>query len=220
MAAVDGVSARVEWQAAEDGDPDGAPEDEPVADAAPAAASPGPEPRSTTRIKSLVMPFLAGQRRRMALLTILAILGGFAEAGALVVIARVAVELAAKNSKDTIDVAGTQISLSTLILVALGLVVIRTLLAVWQARLNALATTTTLSNIRKRIVKLFLGASWALQSSEREGRIQELLTTYAGMASNAIVNLVVGVVSACSIVTLVVTAFVVNPIASIAVAAA
>src|SRR4029079_8936269 len=64
------------------------------------------------------------------------------------------------------------------------------------------------------------GATWALQSSEREGRIQELLTTYAGMASNAVVNLVGGVVAGCSLVTLVVTAFLVNPLASLAVAAA
>jgi ABC-type multidrug transport system fused ATPase/permease subunit len=175
---------------------------------------------STTRVRSVIEPFLAGQRRRMILLTVLAIVGGFAEAGALVVIARVAVELASKTSSDHIVVAGTSVSLGALIMVAVALVIVRTALAIWQARLNALATTTTLSDVRKRVVRLFLGASWALQSSEREGRIQELLTTYAGWASNAIVNLVVGVVSACSIAALVVTAFAVNPIASFAVAAA
>ncbi|HZP30900.1 MAG TPA: ABC transporter ATP-binding protein [Acidimicrobiia bacterium] len=187
----------------------------------PTGAAPAPEAhRTTIRIRSVIAPFLVGQRRRLALLTASAIVGGFAEAGALVVIARVAVELASKKASDHIDVAGTSISLGALIAVAVGLVLVRTALAVWQARLNALTTTTTLSVIRKNVVALFLGASWALQSSEREGRIQELLTTYASMASSAIVGLVLGVVAACSIVALVATALAVNPLASLAVAAA
>jgi ABC-type multidrug transport system fused ATPase/permease subunit len=221
MAAVDGVSARVDWQAPiDEEDPSAAPDEAAPEPAATAAEEPPAPGRSTARIRTVVAPFLAGQRRRMALLTASAIAGGFAEAGALVVIARVAVELAAKNGSDHVDVAGMSVSLGALIGIALGLVIVRTALAVWQSRLNALATTTTLSNVRKSVIKLFLGASWALQSSEREGRIQELLTTYAGMASNAIVNLVVAVVSVCSIVALVVTAFAVNPVASLAVAGA
>jgi ABC-type multidrug transport system fused ATPase/permease subunit len=221
MAAVDGVSSRVEWRAAaEEGDRIDDPVEDPRPPEEPVEAPVEEPKRTSSRIGTVVAPFLAGQRRRMVLLTTSAIAGGFAEAGALVVIARVAVELASKNSSDHIDVAGTSVSLGLLIGIAVVLVIIRTALAVWQARLSALATTTTLSNVRKSLVKLFLGASWALQSSEREGRIQELLTTYAGMASNAIVHLVVGIVSACSIAALVLTAFAVNPIASLAVALA
>ena len=147
-------------------------------------------------------------------------IGGFAEAGALVVIARIAVALASNHSTNHVDVAGVRISLELLIVIAAALVVIRTVLGVWQARLTALTTTTVLSTVRKWIVRGFLGASWSLQSAEREGRLQELLTTYATMTLVATTSLVLGAVAVCSLIALIVTAFVVNPIASIAVVGA
>ena len=216
-----GVTQRIEDRTATDSDSRGADRDS----AAPEGVSTEPEageqeetPRAPTSIRGVLMPFLVGQRRRIVWLALSAIVGGFAEAGALVVIARVAFEVASKKASDHITVLGVRVSLGFLIGVAVALVLIRTLLAVWQARLSALTTTTVLSNIRKRVVGLFLGATWALQAQEREGRIQELLTTYAGMASNAVVNLVLGTVAVCSLGALVLTAFAVNPIASLAVA--
>ncbi len=171
-----------------------------------------------TPLWGVLKPFLAGQRRRLVLLSLSAVIGGFAEAGALILIARVAFALASKGSVDHVDISGVRVSLWLLIGLAAFLVLVRTLLAVWQSRLNALTTATALTTVRKSVVRLFLSASWSMQSAEREGRLQELLTTYATNAAGAINNLVLGAVAALSLVALVATAFGVNPIASLAVA--
>ena len=122
---VDRVSARIDERSAADeaaqaeggrargeGEEAPAPEQEP----APTTEKKGP----TTSIRSVMSPFLVGQRQRLVILALSAIVGGFAEAGALVVIARVAFELASKNSSDHIVVAGHNISLGALIGVAVG----------------------------------------------------------------------------------------------------
>ena len=100
------------------------------------------------------------------------------------------------------------------------LVAIRTALGVWQARLNALTISAALSTVRKSIIARFLAASWSLQAAEREGRLQELLTTYANMVSVGIMSLVLGTVAVFSLLALIVTALVVNPGASLAVVGA
>ena len=117
-------------------------------------------------------------------------------------------------------IAGTSVSLGFLIATSAVLVVVRTAFSLWQARLNSMTTAIMLSSIRKSIIRSYLGASWPVQAGEREGRIQEILTTYSGMALAAVQNLVIFIVAACSLAALIVTAFAVNPIASIAVIAA
>ena len=154
------------------------------------------------------------------MLSLASVAGGFAEAGALVVIARVAFALTSNSSNHDVEISGVSVSLGVLIATAAVLVVIRTVFSVWQARLNSSTTAVMLSSIRKSIIRAYLAASWPVQSGERGGRIQEILTTYAGMALNAVQNLVIFIVAACSLVALIVTAFAVNPIASIAVIAA
>ena len=67
------------------------------------------------------------------MLSLSAVVGGFAEAGVLVLIARAAVALASKGAHDHVDISGTRVSLGLLIGIAAVLVAIRTALGVWQA---------------------------------------------------------------------------------------
>ena len=70
------------------------------------------------------------------------------------------------------------------------------------------------------MVRDYLHASWALQSEERDGRLQELLTTYVGQATSAISSLSQIMVSGFSLLALLFTALAVSPLASLGVAAA
>ena len=112
-----------------------------------------------------------------------------------------------------------KIPVSLLLAGAGALVLVRFALNVWQARLSAATTASVLAETRKNIVRLYLRAGWPLQSSEREGRLQELLTTYAISASNAAASVARGVVAVFNLVAFIVTAIIVSPIAAVAVGA-
>jgi ABC-type multidrug transport system fused ATPase/permease subunit len=166
---------------------------------------------------------LRGQRRRLFLLGLSSLVGGFAEAAVLLIIARVAVSIATKNAHATsvrLALGPVQQSFSVGALLTIGgvLVVLRLLLNAWQAGLEAAATTAVVTDLRKTVAGAYLNASWALQSEERQGRLQELLTTYTTEASGAAMNLMTGIVASLNLVALVVAAIVVNPTAAVVVA--
>src|SRR5205814_2215063 len=76
------------------------------------------------------------------------------------------------------------------------------------------------SDVRLRITRLCLGASWALQSGVRDGQLQELITTYASQAASSINALSGALVALVSLVAFLATAFFVNFIAALLVMAA
>jgi len=156
------------------------------------------------------------------LLSISSLVGGLAEAGVLVLIAQVAFALASDKSGVHVHIGPAQatVAITPLILVALCLVLLRLALNVWQARLSAGANAGVLNRTRATLVRLYLAASWPLQAGEREGRLQELLTTYAQMGADAIAVLAIGTVALFNLAALVAAAFVVNAVAALAVAVA
>jgi ATP-binding cassette, subfamily B, bacterial len=170
-------------------------------------------------LRSVIGPFLTAQRHRLVLLSVTSIIGGFAEAVVLVLIARLALALVDTSSRVKVGVGPIEarFSLWFLIAVAGALVLVRFALNVWQARLSATTTSSVLANTRAKLVRLYLRARWSLQSSEREGRLQELLTTYAISASTTANGLSQGLVALFNLVALVLTAIIVNPVAAIAV---
>jgi ABC-type multidrug transport system fused ATPase/permease subunit len=109
------------------------------------------------------------------------------------------------------------VSVSVLLICAAAMVFARTALAIGAAVLAARATYLTVARVRKTLTRLYLGAGWPLQSSQREGRLQELLTTYTAATSNAVNAVTQTVIAGFSLVALLITAFAVNVIASIAV---
>ncbi len=176
-------------------------------------------------LRAMISPFLVGQRRRLALLALSAVVGGFAEAGVLVLIARIAFALAAKGAhRDRIPIdAGpfhATVALTALIALAAALVLVRFALNAAQARLAATTTTSVMSSTRKRLAGLYLRASWSLQAEEREGRLQELLTTYTLTCSGAVLSLTQGTVAVFNLSAFILTAVVVSLPAALVVASA
>ena len=157
------------------------------------------------------------------LISVAAGLGGFAEAAVLVLISRIAFALASEGDQRShvlVDLGpiNTELTLPTLMGLASALVALRLVLTLGQAKLAARTCTDVLSRTRRRLLALYLGASWSLQSEEREGRLQELLTTYATNGSNSVLFLTSGAVAIFNLAAFVLTALAVSPSGAVVVA--
>ena len=191
-------------------------EPESAGDASPAA----PEEVSATK---LVLDATVGHRRQLVAVAIVAFLGALAEAGVLVIIARLAFALA--DGGDNVDVhlgplGQRSIAIPALIGLAAGLIVVRVVFQVLQARWIATTFAAVWSATRRRLLSLYVGASWELQSGERDGRLQELVTTYATTAASTVLQLSQAIVAALSLAAFLVTAIFVNLLAAVVVSAA
>ena len=168
---------------------------------------------------ALMAPYVRAQRARLSSMSLAAVVGGFAEAFTLVLIARIAFALSSDSSSVEVDVGpfGTvHVAISALILLAAALVLARVVLQSVYTVLGARATFTVIETTRSSLICRYLAAGWPLQASQREGRLQELLTTYSGAAANALGALTQVGIAAFNLVALLATAFLVSPLASIA----
>jgi ATP-binding cassette subfamily B protein len=169
----------------------------------------------------LLSPFVEGQRRRLVAVAITAVCGGFAEAIVFVIIARVALAVAADHSHITLSagpIDDWSVSVNALIALAAVLVVLRIALQLLQSRLSARAGVDVMNRTRKRFVRSYLAARWDLQSTQREGRLQELLTTYTSAAYSAIGWFAQGIAAGLNLFAFLLTALVVNVFAAIGIA--
>jgi ABC-type multidrug transport system fused ATPase/permease subunit len=174
-------------------------------------------------VRHLVWPYTAGQRRRLALMSLAAISGGFAEAALLLLIARIAFALSSHGADVTFTVGplgSITMSIPGLVAVAAALVLLKMFFQSAQSRLAARATTSVTRSTRRRLIRLYLGASWPTQAAQREGRLQELLTTYVTAASGAVNSLTQVAISGLNLTALLVTALAVNVVASVGAAIA
>jgi ATP-binding cassette subfamily B protein len=129
---------------------------------------------------------LIGDKRSLvASITLASIVSGFAEVGILAIVAQVAAALAggARTVHANLGPVHLHSTVGTLLLVGLGLAVVRLLLQWPLATLPARIAAEVQSDLRKRLVRAFTQASWDAQSRDREGRLQEIMTTQAYQAA-------------------------------------
>lgn len=141
--------------------------------------------------------------------------GGLLEATFLVLVTRAAFAVTSgENEVGTF--AGHSAALSTVLLIALAVVVIRVVAAVASVRQAAQMSSELVASIRRDLAGAFLRASWTAQHKNSAGRLQELLTTFA--QQGAVLGLAVAnaVTAGFSLSALLVTAVVVDPVASLA----
>jgi ABC-type multidrug transport system fused ATPase/permease subunit len=180
-------------------------------------------PESDPGLRALLEPYLRGNRARLAVLSSASLLGGFAEAAVLVVIARVAFAITQQDSSVTVSagpVGPYDVSVPTLIALAAVASLVRLALNVVTAWEGSTITSRVLAHGRSTITRAFLHASWGFQSAERQGHLQELLTVHATYASRTMDSLVMLLVGALSLFALLVSAIVVNAVAAVVVGAA
>ncbi len=183
-----------------------------------AAALRRDKPRGSSELRRVLAPYLKGVHLQLALIAALAILAGFAEAGMLVLVAQIAASLAGGHT--TTSVALGPIDKSTfavgLLLAAAGVLLLaRAVFQVLGVLLSTRVSVGVVKTTQQRLLRRFLNAGWPLQASQRQGRLQELVTEYAAYGGGAVSALVIGATAAFSLAALLATALFVNVAAAI-----
>ncbi len=172
----------------------------------------------TPSLWGLLRPYVRQERVRLVIVAVLAIAGGLAEALLLVALAQLAVKIAAGKSHIVMQLGplgSARLTVTQLVLIAGGLAVARSVLRAVGAYFGTQLSTNVITTTRRRLIVLYLAATWELQARQREGRLQEVLTTYAGATATALGNSVVLVTSGLNLSVLLIVALIANPLASL-----
>lgn len=174
-------------------------------------------PRELARRAQALVP---GTYARLAKLGTIAFSGGVVEAALLVLVARVAVAAADEPHEISLQW-GIDVTLSVreALLVAFLLLAAKFAVAILVASGSARMAAASLTDTRRSVVRAFLGAKWPVQASERQGDLQELMTTYADRSTTVTLSLAALVTAGLNVLTLVVIALVVDLVAAIAIVA-
>jgi ABC-type multidrug transport system fused ATPase/permease subunit len=142
-------------------------------------------PRFSTR--SRVNLLIGDRRSTVATLAVVSIVAGFAEAGTLAVIAQVAAGLVSgtKEVHATIGPLHVHTTIGRLIAIGFALTVVRIGLQMPLSVLPARIAADVQGKLRTRLFDAFSRAAWSVQSRDREGQLQEIMTSQASQATGA-----------------------------------
>ena len=172
-----------------------------------------------TLARTSIAALLHGRRGRLFALASSSLVGGLAEAAFLIIITRAAFAITSDDEQIELF-AGHSISVSGAVWLALALVVARVALALWSSWQGAQLTNGVLAGIRRDLAHTFLSSSWAVQQDQRQGRLQEMLTTFANNGAQLISSLTLGTIAAFNLIALIALAAAVDPVGSLVLIAA
>ncbi len=166
--------------------------------------------RSTTWLR---LGALIGEKRRSVFaLAIASLLSGLTEAGILAVVAQVATTLVDRATRIHARIGPIHLdaTVGDLLAVAFALALIRLALQVPISVLPSRIAASVQAELRKRLFDAFTRASWALQSRDREGHMQEMMTSQVVQASQGALQATTMVTSALTFIVLVMSALALN----------
>lgn len=159
---------------------------------------------------------LIGERRRLVyLMACLSVVSGIAEALMIAVVAQVAADLAngrALHSKNVLFHVTAPVG--TLLWAALVLALVRMFLQWPLSVLPARIAADVQLGLRSRLFRAFTSASWEVQSRDREGMLQEIMTSQANNATGGALQATSLLSSAIVVVILMFTAVALSPLAA------
>ncbi|MGH2854824.1 MAG: ABC transporter ATP-binding protein [Solirubrobacteraceae bacterium] len=170
--------------------------------------------RSPTRARlSLV---LGDRRGSIATLAASSVLAGFAEAGMLAVIAQVAAALVNGHGRVRVDVGPLHgdPAVGTLIAVAFALAAFRLALQAPISILPARIGADVQARLRRDLFHAFTRAAWEVQSSDREGHLQETMTSQVIQATSCAVQATTLLTALITFVILLISALALNAVAA------
>ena len=185
-----------------------------VALGANASAANASSTRAST--KAQITSLLADQRWFVLASWTSGILSGFTESAILATLAVAAVTIAGRAKRAHIHIGPLHAhpTVDTMLLVALGLVLLRMLLQVPLAILPTRVITRVQAGMRSRLFDAYTHASWDAQARDREGQLQETMTGQVGQATVAVQSAMGLVASFLLLVVLMLSAFALNAIAA------
>ena len=158
----------------------------------------------------------AGHGRAIGGLAATAVLSGVTEAVILAVVAQVAAALV--SGADSVHLAAGPVAADPTIPVLVGvgalLAIARVGLMAATALMQARLASDVQAGLRLRLFSAYNHASWGLQSTDREGHLQELMTTQSLQAIAGTVQLASLVTAGITFLVLVVSALLLNPAAA------
>jgi ATP-binding cassette subfamily B protein len=159
---------------------------------------------------------LIGDRRKTVVaLAVTSVASGFAEASVLAVVAQLGATVVKGNKHLNLSIGPLHIhSINLLIGIALGLAIARMLLQFPLSILPAKMTADVQASLRTRLFDAFTRASWSVQSAEREGQLQEVMTSQVMQATGGSLQATSLVTSSATFTVLLVFAFALNVIAA------
>lgn len=162
---------------------------------------------------------LSGHVRLGLAIAVVSVATAVAEAGILTVTAQIATSLVSGAGAVSAGIGPVHLDTSrwTLLLVALGFAIVRLLLQVPLAYCPAVMASSVQARLRRQAFGHFTTASWAVQSEDREGHFQELLTNQIAFASQGVVQAITMAVAFFTLVVLAASAFALNVFAAAAV---
>ena len=134
---------------------------------------------------SQLRPLLGDRRGSIAALAISSMLSGFAEAGVLAIVAQVATTLVNGDRRIHLEIgpSHTEVTVGALLTIAFVLAAIRIALQVLVSYFPARIAAEVQGRLRRRMFAAFTHASWDMQSRDREGHLQEIMTSQIMQAS-------------------------------------
>jgi ATP-binding cassette subfamily B protein len=165
------------------------------------------------------LSLLLGSRKRTVVgLALSSLVSGFAEAATLAIIAEVATELFGHSKKvhltGALHIGG---GIHTLIFIALGLSVLRLVLQVPISTLPARIASDVQASLRTKLFHAFTSAAWEVQSRDREGQLQDTITSQTMQATGGALGATNLLSNGLNFFAMLVTAFLLNPIAAAAI---
>ncbi len=157
---------------------------------------------------------LVGDRRRLVVgLAASSLVSGFAEAGTLALIAEVGASFVGHQKNVHIHLLGSNMKfgISTLLAIALGLALLRLAMQIPISVLPSRIASEVQASLRTKLFHAYTGASWEVQSQDREGQLQDTMTSQTMQATGGAVGATGLISNSLQFFALLVTAFVLNP---------
>ena len=176
------------------------------------------QPSAKTRLR-----FLLGDRPTLiATLVLVSVLAGLMESAILTAVAQAAAALVDGVRRVHISVGPLHVTetLAVLLAVALALAIVRLVLMVPVSVLPARIGADVQSRLRLNLFSAFTHASWTVQSRDREGHLQELMTNQVAQATGAALQAAQCLTAGLTLLVLVLSALVLNLLGALFVVAA
>jgi ABC-type multidrug transport system fused ATPase/permease subunit len=185
----------------------------------------GRSSRSSTRAQ---LSLLIGDKRRpIALLALCSLISGFVEAATLVMIAQLAASVVGGGHRSAdsgshnvlLSLIGVHLGIREQLWITFGLCLLRLLLQIPLSVLPARIGAEVMARLRVELFDAFSRASWTVQSREREGSVQEIMTNQVSQAVTGVSGTSGLISSVLQFTVLMISALFLNVVAALAVGA-
>jgi ATP-binding cassette, subfamily B, bacterial len=177
---------------------------------------------SEASMRSRIDVLIDGRRRLIVALSLSSILSGLSEAATLALVAQIAATFVTGARQVHLHAGPVDVHapLGTLIIVAFGFALLRIALQFPLSILPARIAADVQARMRTKLFDAFTRASWATQSRDREGQLQETMTNQVNSATVGAMQLTILINAVFTFLVLTISALALNSLAAVIVAVA